>query len=151
VAREQVNESFGPMLGRFALPAGVWYRWETALAELYAERANANRAAMDATRRRRCDLETKEVRVISALLDGQLDPPTVKRIRARIAADRAEFQMPDPLPDFEHALSAGRRLAESPRATWDALRPEVRPGFLRVAFPERLDHIPESGFRTLSK
>ncbi len=45
----------------------------------------------------------------------------------------------------------GRKLAESPRATWDALRPEVRPGFLRVAFPERLDHDPDSGFRTPSK
>jgi len=151
VPRGKVHESFGRLLDSFALPAGVWRLWETALADLYADRAKANRASLEASRRRLRDLETKEERVISALLEGQLDAPTVKRMRSRIAADRAEVQVPDPLPEFEHALRVGRRLAESPRATWDALRPEVRPGFLRVAFPERLDHNSETGFRTPSK
>lgn len=152
-SRERLHESFGRMLDGFALPAGVWRLWEAALGDLYDERAKAHRSAADASRRRLRDLETKEERVISALLDGDLDAPTVKRMRAKIAADRAEIAEAAllPLPEFEHALRVGRRLAESPRATWDALRPEVRPGFLRVAFPARLDHDADSGFRTPSK
>lgn len=84
------------------------------------------------------------------LLEGPLDGATVKRMRAKVAAERAEIASatPLPLPDFEHALRIGRRLVESPLATWDALAPEQRPGFLRVGFPTRLEKavVPPAGF-----
>lgn len=153
LAREIVHTSFVGMLDSFACPPGLWRLWEAYLGDAYQTRAKALRAAMDGARRRLRDLETKEERVISALLDGGLDAPTVKRMRARIAAERAEINESTPtrLPEFEHALRIGRRLAETPRATWDALSPETRPAFLRVAFPARLDYDQKTGFRTPAK
>lgn len=151
VSRDRLHAAFGLLLDGLATPPGVWRLWEAILGDVYEQKAKAQRAVTEAARRRLRDLETKEERVISALLDGNLDAPTVKRMRARIAEERSGVGAPPPLPDFEHAIRIGRRLAENPRATWDALAPEVRPGFLRAAFPERLDHAPDSGFRTPSK
>ena len=153
VARERAHEAFEALLESLACPAGLWRGWELVIREAWERRTAAHRAQVESARRRLQALEARDEKLISALLEGQLDGATVKRMRAKVAAERAEVAAAAPLPlhDFEHALRAGRRVSESPRATWDALNPETRPGFLRIAFPARLDYDRERGFRTPTK
>jgi DNA invertase Pin-like site-specific DNA recombinase len=153
VRRDDLHDAFGRMLDRLALKPSIWKLWEVVLSDVHRAEDKARRAATEAAKRRLREMDAKEERIISALIDRLVDGDTAKRMRARIAAERAELTetLPDPLPELEPALRIGRRLAESPRATWDVLLPESRPGFLRVAFPERLAHSPKSGFGTAPK
>lgn len=150
-ARDRVHEAFAGLLEGYRLAPGVWRLWEAVLGDVYETEAKARRAATDAARRRLRELDAKEERLVSAVIDRLVDGDTARRMRARIAADRTAVVTPDPLPDFKPCLAVARRLAESPRETWDALRPEARPGFLRVAFPARLDYRKDSGFQTPAK
>lgn len=153
VQRDRAHDDFSRLLESFTVPTEVWRAWEAVLVAAYERRVKAHRAAEEGAKRRLRELDTKDERIVAALLEGNLDAPTVKRMRARIAAERAEVAgaTPLPLPDLQRAMAIGRRLAESPRATWDALRPEARPGFLRVAFPARLDYDRNTGFANPSK
>lgn len=152
-ARDRVHEAFGAMLDGYQMKPGVWRLWGAVLGDVYEAEAKARRAATDAARRRLRELDGKEERLISALIDRLVDGDTAKRMRGRILADRAEITgtLPDPLPEFKPCVATARRLAESPRLTWDGLRPEARPGFLRVAFPARLDYSRDLGFQTPAK
>lgn len=153
VARDHVHEDFATLLDSMACPPGLWRLWDAILREAWQRRSDAQRHQADASRRRLRALDAREEKVVSALLDGDLDAPTVRRMRAKIATERGEAREaePRPLPDLEHSLRIGRRIVESPRAAWDALAPSVRPGFLRTAFPSRLDYDRISGFGTPDK
>ncbi len=153
VARALVNEAFGVLLDGYQLKPGVLRAYEAVLADRYEGEAKTRRTAAEAARRRLRELDGKEDRLVSALIDRLVDADTARRMRARIAADRAEItaSLPDPLPEFKPCLAALRSISERPRATWDALRPEARPSFLRVAFPARLDFSRDRGFQTPAK
>ncbi len=153
VSRDRVHTAFAAMLDSLACPPGLWRLWEANLREAWGRRVEAHQTQLEAAGRRLRALEAKDEKLVSALLDGEVDVVTVKRMRAKIAAEKVEITASAPvaLPDFKPALAAGRRIAESPRATWDALSPEVRPRFLRVAFPARLDYEPRTGFQTPTK
>ncbi len=153
VARGLVHDSFLELLTALTCPPGVWALAEEIVRDIWGRRVESHRAQVEASRRRLLALEQKEERVIAALLDGQLDGATVKTMRSRIAAERAEIAeaTPIPLPEFEHALRLGRQISESPRATWDAISETNRPGFLRAVFPARLDYHRKLGFRTPAK
>lgn len=151
--RDFVASSFSSLLDTLTVPAGLWRLQEAAIREAWSRRESAQRSQAEAVARRSRALEAREEKIISALLDGNLDGATVKRMRARIATERADLAaaMPTRLPDLELALRHGRRLLEGPRAAWDAVDPSLRPKFLRVAFPARLAFDPKTGFRTPAK
>ena len=98
-------------------------------------------------------LEAKDEKLVSALLDGEVDAATAKRKRARIATEKLEITASAPvaLRDSRPAQAAGHRIAQSPLATWDALGPDIRPRFPRIASPAHLDQEPKSGFQTAAK
>ena len=123
VARSRVDEAFHELLDALASPPGVWALADGIVRDIWSRRVESHRAQVEYSRRRLLALEQKEERAIAALLDGQLDGETVKRMRSRIAAERAEIgaATPLPLPEFEHALRIGRLVSENPRATWDAV------------------------------
>lgn len=153
VSREKVHAAFAALLDSLACPPVLWRGWELTLRDEWRQRVETHGAQVEAATRRLRALEAKDEKLVSALLEGEVDGVTVKRMRAKIAAEKVEITAaaPLPLPDFKPALAAGRRIAESPRATWDALAPDVRPRFLRVAFPARLDYDPKTGFQTPAK
>jgi len=151
VPRAHVHAAFGRLLDSLACPEGLWRLWEAVLTDAWEKRAKAASEAQDAAGRRLRALDAREEKLVSGYVAGDIDADLLRSQRARIAADRSAVSYPHPLPPLKPAMEAGRRLVSDPRRTWESLALASRPAFVRIAFPDRLDYEPISGFQTPRK
>ncbi len=148
VPRAAVHAAFGRLLDSLACPPGLWRLWEAVLTQAWEARAKARASDEEGAERRLRALDAREEKLVAGYLAGDVDGALLKGQRARIAAERAGVQVPRPLVALKPALEAGRRIVQDPRGTWETLAPVARPAFVRIAFPDRLDYEPKSGFQT---
>ena len=154
VRAERVDDAFRALLHRCAVPAEVVRTFAAVLRDLAENREAGLRQQRRAAELRIRTAEERQARTArgyfaaSDVMPLDVYRAEQARIAAELQAANTAIAELDQMSPLEPAIAAGLAVIGTPVRAWDAVAPEHRHRFVRIAFPARLHFNAEEGFRT---
>lgn len=153
IRAEKMSQAFERLLESLATPPPIFDLFEATLRDLIADRQRQHKDLAAAARRRIASTRSKLERLTEAYLyEGGIDRTTYQDQQTKLGTMLRDLEAQEaeaatkPLGQFEPALRFGREMLLTPLLSWDRLKVEQRPIYLRTVFPAGLEWTPERRF-----